>query len=79
MDTQLCSPIWGPAATRHNSNDQIILEPKEHIEARLGFSPDAADAAALAFAFPVGDFDEAYWGGAHDDWSDHERSAISGY
>ncbi len=81
LHTQLCAPIWGPAATRHNSNDQIILEPKEHIEARLGFSPDAADAAALTFAFPVGDFDETHWGGTYDDWSntDHERNSISGY
>ena len=61
------------------SNDQIILEPKEHIEGRLGFSPDAADAAALTFAFPVGNFDEAHWGDTYDDWSGHERNAISGY
>ncbi len=81
LHTQLCAPIWGPGATRTNSNDQIILEPKEHIEARLGFSPDAADAAALTFAFPVGNFDEMYWGDTYDDWSntDHERNSISGY
>ncbi len=79
LHTQLCSPIWGPAATRHNSNDQIILEPKEHIEARLGFSPDAADAAALTFAFPVGDFDETHWGDPYDDGGAYDRNAISGY
>ncbi len=81
LHTQLCSPIWGPGATRTNSNDQIILEPKEHIEARLSFSPDAADAAALTFAFPVGDFDETHWGDTYDDWSnaDHDRNPVSGY
>ncbi len=79
LHTQLCSPIWGPGATRHNSNDQIILEPKEHIEARLSFSPDAADAAALTFAFPVGDFDETHWGDPYDDGGAYDRNAISGY
>ena len=54
LHTQLCLPIWGQGATRTNSNDQIILEPKEHIEARLGFSPDGADAAALTFALVTG-------------------------
>ena len=79
LHTQLCAPIWGPAATRHNSNDQIILEPKEHIEARLGFSPDAADAAALTFAFPVGDFDEENWGKTQQDWGNYGPGAESGY
>ena len=77
--TAPCSPMWGPAATRHNSNDQIILEPKEHIEARLGFSPDAADAAALTFAFPVGDFDEENWGKTQEDWGNYEPNPESGY
>ncbi len=79
LHTQLCAPIWGPAATRHNSNQQIILEPKEHIEARLGFSPDAADAAALTFAFPVSDFDEMDWGTTYDDGGDYDRNPVSGY
>jgi phage terminase large subunit len=33
--------------------DRIILEPKEAIKARLGFSPDEADALALTFSHPV--------------------------
>ncbi len=43
---------WGKGheATRHRSNGQLILESKEHIAARLGFSPDLGDAAALTFA-----------------------------
>jgi hypothetical protein len=33
--------------------DKLILEPKEGLKDRLGFSPDHADALALTFAFPV--------------------------
>lgn len=34
--------------------NRIILESKEQIKARLGFSPDVADAFALTFAFDLG-------------------------
>lgn len=33
--------------------DRMLLEPKEKIKARLGRSPDYADALALTFAYPV--------------------------
>lgn len=33
--------------------DRLILEPKEIIKVKLGYSPDEADAAALTFAEPV--------------------------
>lgn len=33
--------------------DQLLIEPKEKIKARLGRSPDYADALALTFAYPV--------------------------
>jgi hypothetical protein len=33
--------------------DRLMLEPKEDIKAKLGCSPDEADAAALSFAHPV--------------------------
>lgn len=33
--------------------DKLLLEPKEKIKARLGRSPDYADALALTFAYPV--------------------------
>jgi phage terminase large subunit len=33
--------------------DRLILEPKDDIKAKLGCSPDEADAAALSFAYPV--------------------------
>ena len=53
LHTQFCAPVWGKGATRFNSNSQILLEPKDHIKERLGFSPDGGDAAALTFAMPV--------------------------
>lgn len=34
------------------SNDKILLEPKEQMKKRLGFSPDKADAFMLTFATP---------------------------
>lgn len=37
-------------ASHFRSNGQFVLEPKEKIEKRLGFSPDEGDAAALTFA-----------------------------
>ncbi|MFV0431183.1 MAG: hypothetical protein ACK5MJ_03275 [Alphaproteobacteria bacterium] len=37
----------------YSYNDQLKLEPKDQIKARLGCSPDRADAAALTFALPV--------------------------
>lgn len=53
LHTDLCAPIWGKGATRFNSNQQIVLEPKDRIKERLGCSPDGGDAAALTFAQPV--------------------------
>ncbi len=79
LHTQLCAPVWGKGATRMNSNGQLLLEPKDHIEGRLGFSPDAADAAALTFAFPVGDFEEEHWGGVDYDGGMYGANQISGY
>ena len=67
LHTDLCAPIWGKGATRFNSNQQIILEPKESIKERLGFSPDGGDAAALTFAFPVQVFGQAAAQGALSD------------
>ena len=32
---------------------RLLLEPKEQIKAKLGYSPDEADALALTFAAPV--------------------------
>ncbi|MBS0542061.1 MAG: terminase, partial [Proteobacteria bacterium] len=33
--------------------DRLLLEPKDQIKARLGYSPDDADAFALTFAQPA--------------------------
>jgi hypothetical protein len=33
--------------------DRLLLEPKEQVKARLGYSPDDADAFALTFALPI--------------------------
>jgi hypothetical protein len=33
--------------------DRLLLEPKDEIKTKLGFSPDHADAFVLTFAFPV--------------------------
>jgi hypothetical protein len=33
--------------------DRLLLEPKEQVKARLGYSPDDADAFVLTFALPV--------------------------
>jgi len=38
---------------RHDSQGRLLLERKEEVRARTGFSPDGADAAALTFAEPV--------------------------
>ena len=44
--------LTGPGYT-HNRQDQLLLEPKEHMKKRALASPDDGDALALTFAFPV--------------------------
>lgn len=48
LHTHICAPKF-----RLNSNDQIVLEDKAKIKARLQLSPDIGDALALTFAEPV--------------------------
>jgi len=43
--------------------DRLLLEPKEQIKARLGYSPDDADAFALTFAQPAVRAGMGYGGG----------------
>ncbi len=38
---------------RHNAKDQMVLESKDDIKERLGFSPDLADSLCLSFSAPV--------------------------
>ncbi len=48
LHTHVCAPMF-----RLNSNDQIVLEDKAKIKARMQLSPDIGDALALTFAEPV--------------------------
>lgn len=52
LHADLTSAEWGPAASRYNTNNELIIEDKEKIKQRLGASPDLGDAAALTFAVP---------------------------
>ncbi len=48
LATELSAPIYW-----HDKLDRICIEPKDDIKARLGRSPDRADAFVLSFAHPV--------------------------
>lgn len=52
LHADLTAPVWGSNATRDNTLNALILEPKDKIKARIGHSPDIGDAAALTFAVP---------------------------
>lgn len=75
LQGDLTAPVWGQGATRHKSNNELVLEPKDHIRQRLGFSPDLGDAAALTFAVPISPaiYDE------DDEDEARGRSGITGY
>jgi len=49
----ICAPVWGSGQTRHKSNNELVIEPKDKIRERLGNSPDLGDALALTFAVPI--------------------------
>lgn len=48
-----CAPVRDRGATHFRSNGQLVLEEKDHIKARLGYSPDLGDAHALTFAIDM--------------------------
>ncbi len=48
LATELTAPIYW-----HDKTDRICIEKKEDVKARLGRSPDRADAFVLSFAHPV--------------------------
>ena len=50
LQGDLTSIKIGPGATRYTNNNELIIEDKEKIKARLGRSPDLSDALALTFA-----------------------------
>lgn len=49
-DPDLARELTAPTYTLKNG--KFLIEPKEHIKARLGFSPDLADALCLTFSMP---------------------------
>lgn len=57
----MCSTFWGPGATHFRPNGQLVLEEKDKIRARLKFSPDLGDAAALTFAIDFSELQEVEW------------------
>lgn len=69
----LTAPVWGAGQTRHKSNNELVLEPKDKIRERLGFSPDMGDATALTFAVPV--FEEM----AYEEDKPKRRNTATGY
>ena len=79
LHTELCAPIWGKGATRYNSSGCLLIEPKEYIKARIGASPDGADALALTFAFPVSAFEDSWYNEFEEEQDDRGRSAVTGY
>ncbi|KQM58776.1 MULTISPECIES: hypothetical protein [unclassified Sphingomonas] len=69
----LTAPVWGSGATRHKSNNELVIEPKDAIRKRLGFSPDLGDAMALTFATPISP-------ALHDDdYEERGRDSVTGY
>lgn len=58
----LCAPIRGSGATRLDSHNRLVLEPKDKIKERLGASPDLGDALALTFAVDLSTAEDVDWG-----------------
>ena len=76
----VCAPMRGKGATRFDSAGRLLLEDKDHIIERLGYSPDLGDAAALTFAADMSmlldDDDEAE---AADAMAKYTRTSSTGY
>lgn len=75
LHSDLCAPVWGSGATRHKSNNELVIEPKDKIRERLGNSPDLGDALALTFAVPIAaaSYDD------EDEDRDTGRDSVTGY
>lgn len=50
QDTDLIKELTAPTYTLHNG--KLLIEPKDQIKERLGYSTDVSDALALTFALP---------------------------
>lgn len=72
LHADLTAPAWGPGQTRHKSNNELVIEPKDKIRERLGFSPDLGDAMALTFAVPIAQH-------SFDDEDDDRGGPTDGY
>lgn len=57
----VCAPVRGKGATAFDSSGRLVLESKDHIRERLGFSPDYGDAGALTFAVDYGSLVQVDW------------------
>lgn len=57
VQMEFCAASWGKGATRYDASGRLVIEPKEGIIERLGFSPDIWDAGGLTHAAPVYDRD----------------------
>jgi hypothetical protein len=62
LQGDLCAPVRGKGATHFDSSGRLVLESKDHIRERLGFSPDYGDAAALTMAVNYESLKEVDWG-----------------
>jgi hypothetical protein len=76
LHADLTAPVWGSDATRYRSNNELLLEEKDKIRKRLGFSPDLGDAAALTFAVPIAPAD---YEDEDDEARDDGRRSSTGY
>lgn len=74
LHADMTAPIWGKGKTRYKSNNELVLESKDSIRERLGFSPDLGDAAALTFAIPL-----ASNAGFNEEGDQHGRNDATGY
>jgi len=75
LHADVCAPVWGSGATRHKSNNELVIEPKDKIRERLGSSPDLGDAAALTFAVPIA----AHYYDDDDEVKQRGQSSVTGY
>jgi hypothetical protein len=50
----LSEPVAGPTQTTYTFvGDKLLLELKDDVKKKIGYSPDEMDAGLLTFAYPV--------------------------
>ena len=50
---EVTAAVWGPSGTRYNTSNALVIEEKQKIVERIGYSPGLNDAAVLTFAVPL--------------------------